>query len=690
MAESRSKSLEVSGRRLAKRLLFIGWDGAQASTLKSMLDAGRLPHLGSLVDSGVVLELAVPRPIFPQAAWTSLATGKRPHEHGVLHAFSRVGDGPELRPISRLDRKCNAIWKILSVAGLHTHVIGWPVTHPAESVRGIFISDRFATDRQREFREAFQGSAVMPPAVSQILVERGMAPHQVEDVTLAQLLSSSAIGVREFSRIESACREILAQAATLFRAIRWCLDSQPWDFAACVFPGIRRCHQIADLISSSRLAPESCEHLIAGCYEHHDLLLGQLLSQIDNNTHVLVASPSSGMNLAPGETSESIANSTSKQGFQTGGLAVLSGPNICPPARILPRSLLDIAPTILAMFGVSYGQNMGGKPLQDLFEGGLATELIESWDLRSSCGTVQQSQAVASNAEDASDRFPETQHLSELGYTDPLETLALEGAVQCQRMTDLNRAISMMDAGLFSQTVALLEPLAVEYPNWVHPRSLLAETHYRARRYDAAREQLNWLTCHGFENPHLYLLFAAVEAANRQFDHALNMANCARRGAVMPSEWSFLTGSIYLRQRNFAAAEAAFQQAIESEVVTAPLLDGMASTKLHMHEYEEAAVYALDALERDMRLAKAHYHLAVALYFLGKPEESLQALTTWSALEPRAAAPYRWMACVHRRMLQDSKQAESCLQKGRRVIRLRRDSIATGPAADTSTLFRAQ
>ena len=89
----------TGGRRFAKRVLLIGWDGAEPATLRLLLEAGRLPHLSSLVDGGVALELAVPRPTFGQAAWTSLATGKRPHEHGVLHAFQPVADGSELRPL---------------------------------------------------------------------------------------------------------------------------------------------------------------------------------------------------------------------------------------------------------------------------------------------------------------------------------------------------------------------------------------------------------------------------------------------------------------------------------------------------------------------------------------------------------------------------------------------------------------
>ena len=136
----------TGGRPFAKRVLMIGWDGAELATLRLLLEAGQLPHLGSLIDGGAALELTVPRPIFGQSAWTSLATGKRPHEHGVLHAYQPVADGSELQPLDRYSRECSALWNVLNRAGLHTHIIGWPVTHPAESLTGICVSDRFTAN----------------------------------------------------------------------------------------------------------------------------------------------------------------------------------------------------------------------------------------------------------------------------------------------------------------------------------------------------------------------------------------------------------------------------------------------------------------------------------------------------------------------------------------------------------------
>ena len=158
----------------------------------------------------------------------------------------------------------------------------------------------------------------------------------------------------------------------------------------------------------------------------------------------------------------------------------------------------------------------------------------------------------------------------------------------------------------------------------------------------------------------------------------------------MPPGSSILEGNIHLRRHDFHEADRTFQQSIESDGPTALSLNGRAAVKLHLGEYEEAAVCALDALGMDMRLGKAHYHLAVALYFLNKPQEALQALNSWAALEPHTAAAYWWMARVNRLLLRDLPQAAACIERGKEIIRRRRHSHEKASVDGTSIPTSAQ
>jgi tetratricopeptide (TPR) repeat protein len=482
------------------------------------------------------------------------------------------------------------------------------------------------------------------------------------------------IGLREHVRLEAMSRDILAQTATLFRAIRCCLDAQAWDFATCVFPGMRRCHELANWLR--HVSPTTAEFgtpLITGCYEHHDLLLGQLMSQVDEDTHVMIVAANGNASTASSEDGDTNAVSLSGSVPRNNGLAVIFGPGVSHRLEKMPRSLLDVAPTILSLLGVPYGEDMGGRPLEDLFEGGFGSKAIGTWDSQLVDKKARMNPQLAALEDTENDQAidKEYEYLVELGYTDPIDVAASEAAFQCQRTTTLNRAISLIDAGLLDQATAVLEELTRRNPDWYHSRSLLAESYLRGRQCFAARKEVDWLTCHGFEKPQLYLLSAAIEIADRQYDRALEVLCCARRGTAMPLGLSLLAGTIHLRKCDFPAAARSFQQSLEHDGASAAALDGLAAVKLHLGEYEDAALYALDALEKDMRLSKAHYHLAVALYFLNKPEGALQALNSWAALEPRAAAPYRWMARVYRMLLANPSQAEVCLDQGYTVIRYR-------------------
>ena len=202
---------------------------------------------------------------------------------------------------------------------------------------------------------------------------------------MAQLLPQQAASLPEYPKLAAICRAILAETATLFRAIRWCLREQPWDFAACVFPGIRRCHELANWLQGvSPAAAEFREQLVTGCYEHHDLLLGQLLQQVGEDVHVFVVSPTGQVAAAAEASDEPIALPPTGSSIRNIGLAVIRGPGVRHSAIPSRRSVLDLAPTVLAMLGVPYGKDMAGRPWLDLFDVDLKPQVVETWETQSS------------------------------------------------------------------------------------------------------------------------------------------------------------------------------------------------------------------------------------------------------------------------------------------------------------------
>src|SRR5688572_6331889 len=118
-------------------------------------------------------------------------------------------------------------------------------------------------------------------------------------------------------------------------------------------------------------------------------------------------------------------------------------------------------------------------------------------------------------------------HLVELGYIDPNEIAGREAAIRQQQQVELRQATDLTAAGRLAEATVVLEKLSSDDPNWIAPRRLLAEIHYRAGRFDAAQAQLDWLTFHGVEHPRLALIAGAIALNRRQLQLALELLEYA-------------------------------------------------------------------------------------------------------------------------------------------------------------------
>ncbi|MGH8164604.1 MAG: alkaline phosphatase family protein, partial [Rhodanobacteraceae bacterium] len=93
---------------IARKLLLVGWDAADWQLIHPLLDAGRMPHLKRLVETGVIGNLMSLQPMLSPLLWTTIATGKRAYQHGVHGFVEATPDGTALRPSASTTRKCKA------------------------------------------------------------------------------------------------------------------------------------------------------------------------------------------------------------------------------------------------------------------------------------------------------------------------------------------------------------------------------------------------------------------------------------------------------------------------------------------------------------------------------------------------------------------------------------------------------
>jgi predicted AlkP superfamily phosphohydrolase/phosphomutase len=128
---------------LRQRLLLVGWDSADWKIIHPLLDAGELPGLARLVETGTSGNLTTLEPQLSPMLWTSIATGKMAYHHGVP-GFTEVDPGTgAVVPVSAATRKCRTLWEILGERGLRSHVVSWFATHGEENHPGCVVSNMF-------------------------------------------------------------------------------------------------------------------------------------------------------------------------------------------------------------------------------------------------------------------------------------------------------------------------------------------------------------------------------------------------------------------------------------------------------------------------------------------------------------------------------------------------------------------
>jgi len=110
-------------------------------------------------------------------------------------------------------------------------------------------------------------------------------------------------------------------------------------------------------------------------------MLGQLLSKIDLSRTTVVMCSDHGFHpdhLRPRAIPKEPAGPAVEH--REHGMFLIAGPGIRRDHLIHGATLLDVTPTVLAVFGLQIGEDTDGEPLTDCFEAEPELQWVESWD----------------------------------------------------------------------------------------------------------------------------------------------------------------------------------------------------------------------------------------------------------------------------------------------------------------------
>jgi hypothetical protein len=349
--------VKVTSKDSKVRVLLVGLDGASWNLMEPMLARGELPNLSKMIDEGVSAPLRSELPCLSIVLWTSIATGKRPAAHGVEDWSYRNEETGESGLMSSSRRRVEALWNLMSRAGLGAGFVNWWATWPAESIDGYIVSERYTRMKP--------GEALARATYPEELAER-LKPHLREEWPwLRRRLEEGTLRVLSDRDPNSSARlaERFRQAMFLYGqdvyAERIAFDllasaPRPHLFALLSRKVDIASHYMWEFGGTRRPDDEALSRLLAPVYAYEDELLGRLMSEVGPQANVIVVSDH-------GFTWEE--NGLGHEASAPDGIFIATGPAFKSGVRLDSASLYDIAPTVLHLSHMPVGEDMVGKVL---------------------------------------------------------------------------------------------------------------------------------------------------------------------------------------------------------------------------------------------------------------------------------------------------------------------------------------
>lgn len=643
-------------KRIARRVLLVGWDAADWMMIRPLVEAGKMPTLSALVKSGTSGNLATLQPVLSPMLWNSIATGKRADKHGICSFVEPLPDRSGIRPVTSTSRKCKAVWNILTQAGLRSNVVSWFASHPAEPINGAVVSDRFAVHRSCSELAPPHNGTFHPAALADELSPLFVAPSDLDvDALLPFVPHAAQIDQDNDDRLAKLAG-VIAKASNVQAAACRLAARSDWDFMAVYYSAIDEFGhhfmpyhppQVAGI--SDRDAAIYSD-VMSGCYRFHDMMLEALLAHCGSDTTVLIVSDHGFHN----GTRRPSANGwhDPENWHREFGIACAHGPGIRGGEQLFGATLLDVTPTILSLLGVPVGTDMDGRAWLEIFDGASFVDRIESWeDVPGDAGLHPEPLR-----EDPAGSAEIIRRLVELGYMTAPSGGVEENIRRALRDAKVNLAVAVTSSRRASEALKLWQELVAEYPDEDGLRFQLAACLMRLGKWSECYEAIESIGGDLRASSYVRLMLASVAIGEARMGDALAIAKNVAAAPIDDPVLANRLGQVFLELKIWDDAESTFlaSRALLEENPVA--LDGLAQVSLERGHFEIALAHSLLAVGLTHFFPGAHFRLGQALAGLGKTTEAIAALETSLAMGFERKTTHARLAEMYR--LRDPSKSE--------------------------------
>ena len=656
--------------RLTKRVLLIGWDAADWNIIHPLIEEDKMPVFKKFVEFGVSGKIATLQPILSPMLWTSIATGKRADKHDILGFVEPAPDGSGIRPVTSTSRKCKAIWNILSQCGMRSVVINWFASHPAEPINGAILTNRFVHVIGPDGKPHPLDRASVHPADLYELAE-SFRVHPLE-LSLKQLVPffPDAKPTDKTDPRVGMVASLLANCATIQNAATHFAVEQDWDLLAIYLDAIDHAGHVFMEYRPPAMPHVSAEdaaiygQVVTAIYRFHDMMLGRLLDLVGPETTVIVLSDHGFHHdhLRP-NVKEHSRDLTKKFGKEMNpvawhrlqGIFAAAGKAIKHDELFYGTSLLDIAPTILALLGLPIPKDMDGRALTGIFAESAELERISSYEPPHENDGVHRDVSVEESDPWAAQQALE--QLAALGYINLGNKDKPQEAINSTRRDRLNNLAQVhFSAGNLTAALEILQQLFAERDE-TQLRCRIAVCLIGLRRIDEAESTMSGVAAGAQKGPLVRLIWGQIKLARNQIDEALAFLEPLQNESFPLSYLHTILGQAYLRGRLFKNAETAFRRALERDDDNAEAHDGLGTALCRQGFYEDSVYEHTRAATLQHHNPQTHINLGIALAMSRQFDWAISAFSVAAELAPENPLPHGWLVKLYRRIKKDDDKA---------------------------------
>lgn len=360
-------------------VIWLGFDGFDFELVDRLAGEGRMPNWKRLCAEGYTARLKSFVPILSPIVWTTLATGVGPDVHRVLD-FQQLDPATGRRvPISGNSRAVPAIWNVASASGLTVGVVGWWATHPAEEVKGFFVTDHASPIL---FEGLPRQGVAFPPSLSAGVEEISAREGTVASEDLARFV---AVPAPEIAAERASGHGISNRLVLLARAIgatraesriaRELYDRNLPDLTMLYLEGT---DVVGHLFASDVPPRMACvsdadfaryRGTVDEYYALVDRVLGQWMRRAEEDGATLVVNSDHGFKWGEDRSCEGGSFDPATAGFwhRLDGVFAAWGARVHPSGERGRASVFDVEPTVAALLGLPVDRRAPGRPMLEAF-----------------------------------------------------------------------------------------------------------------------------------------------------------------------------------------------------------------------------------------------------------------------------------------------------------------------------------